>query len=98
MAKMTREKLLFLYAMGVRDFSRENLSNLDLSDCDLRGSNFTKANMRGVNLQRANLSKTVLSFAQLTNTLVDGAILPSGVKRKAWKGMVYQQKRGGKDA
>lgn len=52
---MTREELLQRYAAGERDFSRAELTCVDLRELDLSGSNFTEAHMEGAILQGACL-------------------------------------------
>ncbi len=59
---MEREDLLRRYAQGKRDFSKVNLSGVNLAHTKLSGSNFIRANLQGANLPLANLSGAFFSY------------------------------------
>jgi very-short-patch-repair endonuclease len=59
---MNREQLLSLYRKGQRDFSRQQLSGIDLREACLVGASF-----EGADLSHANLSSARLDHTNLTN-------------------------------
>lgn len=52
---ITSEKLLSLYAIGLRDFHERNLSCINLRGANLIGINFENANLCGADLRKSNL-------------------------------------------
>lgn len=86
---MNRQTLLEEYARGRRDFSGENLAQIDLSGCnltsiDLREANLHQANLAGAilspaNLQHANLQETCLRHANLNQADLERANLTDAV-------------------
>ncbi|MEH2393544.1 MAG: pentapeptide repeat-containing protein [Nostoc sp.] len=54
------------YAAGKRDFSKAELSDADLQNINLKGSDLSYADLSEANLSGANLRGTDLSFADLS--------------------------------
>ncbi|NJM95901.1 MAG: protein kinase [Phormidesmis sp. RL_2_1] len=78
--KFTPQSVKESYEKGRRDFSAQNLSNLDLHKQVLAGARFTKADLHGTNLlgadlSHANLSRTNLTQATLKNAKLQNAYL-----------------------
>ena len=81
-----------------RDFSRQELTDIDLSGADLTGANFERANLRsarfveatmagavlrGAQLDRADLSAAILKDAILTGAILPGAKLDASDLKRA---------------
>ncbi len=73
--KVSAKMLLHWYSRGKRDFSKMNLSNIDLAGCSLRDIDFSGANLRNACLISANLANADLSRADLRNSHLGGANL-----------------------
>lgn len=56
-------------------FTKDNLSEFDLSEADLSSVNLSEADLSGANLQRANLSRSLLIGTNLRGAFLDGTNL-----------------------
>ncbi|MGD1875403.1 MAG: pentapeptide repeat-containing protein [Mastigocoleus sp.] len=72
---MNLEELLKKYALGVRDFSKIDLSEANLSGVKLTRVNLSHANLSVVNLSGANLSSANLHGAKLNVARLRGSTL-----------------------
>ncbi|MDR2935647.1 MAG: pentapeptide repeat-containing protein [Candidatus Adiutrix sp.] len=72
-----RQKFNEAVAKGlVPDFSRQNLSDLDLMGFDLHNANLSGAYLRGVSLCGVDLSDAYLHGASLKGARVSGCLFP----------------------
>jgi uncharacterized protein YjbI with pentapeptide repeats len=75
-----RQKFNEAVARGlVPDFSRQNLSDLDLTGFDLHNANLAGAYLRGVILGGVDLTEANLHGASLKGARVSGCLLPSEI-------------------
>jgi len=62
-----------------RDFSRQELTDVDLSGADLTDANFERANLRGARFVEATMAGAVLRGAQLDRADLSSAILKDAI-------------------
>jgi tetratricopeptide (TPR) repeat protein len=82
--KLTREDVIRLYNEGERDFRKQKLDRINLSDADLRGADFSGADLSRANLQRIDLTGARLIGAKLYGAYMRNAVLRGAKLNGAW--------------